>query len=95
MRIIGRIPHPTLAITVFSNDGRFPVQFETGGLSQIYRFRHSDTLRSLADVQRLVDEDFVAAVLEQFQTMRRVHARALSALAPPDDGPTDGLPTII
>lgn len=96
MRILGRIPHPTLQITVFANDGRFPVQFEQGGLSQIYRFRKSERLRGLADVQRLVNEDLIASVLTQFSTMRAAHSRALNTFAPPEDAPDhNGLPDII
>lgn len=96
MRIIGRIPHPTLQITVFANDGRFPVQFETGGLSQIYRFRQSDQLKSLSDVQKLVDKDLINTVLDQFSVMRAAHSRALNTFAPPEAlTDTDGLPDII
>lgn len=96
MRILGRIPHPTMQITVFSNDGRFPVQFELAGLSQIYRFRQSESLRSLADVEKLVDSELMANVLEQFSTMRVAHSRALNTFAPPAaPTDTDGLPDII
>ncbi|MEO0732167.1 MAG: hypothetical protein AAFZ52_04995, partial [Bacteroidota bacterium] len=70
-RIIGRLPHPRMQITVFANDGRFPVQFELDGRTQVYRFRQQDTLQGLADVRRIVDEDFQQAVLDQFATMRK------------------------
>ena len=96
MRIIGRIPHPVLQITVFSNDGRFPVQFERDGLSQIYRFRQNDQLKSLADVQKLVNKDLINTVLDQFSVMRAAHALALNTFAPPEaPTDTDGLPDII
>jgi len=96
MRIIGRIPHPVLQITVFANDGRFPVQFERDGLSQIYRFRKSDQLKSLNDVQKLVNEDLISTVLDQFSVMRAAHSRALNTFAPPEAlTDTDGLPDII
>ena len=96
MRILTRIPHPTLQITVFSNDDRFPVQFEHGGLSQVYRFRRSESLRGVDDVRRLVNGDLIGTVLEQFAVMRAAHSRALATFAPPparsDD---DGLPDIV
>jgi len=96
MRIIGRIPHPTLQITVFSNDGRFPVQFERSGLSQTYRFRRSDQLRGLADVKKLVNEDLIKTVLGQFSVMQRAHSLALNTFAPPEaPSDLDGLPDII
>jgi hypothetical protein len=96
MRILGRIPHPTLQITVFANDGRFPVQFEQGGLSQIYRFRKNERLRGLADVRQLVNEELIASVLAQFSVMRAAHSRALNTFAPPEAASEqDGLPDII
>lgn len=96
MRIIGRIPHPILQITVFANDGRFPVQFERDGLSQIYRFRQSDRLKSLADVQKLVNKDLIDTVLGQFSVMRAAHSLALNTFAPPEAATDmDGLPDII
>lgn len=96
MRIIGRLPHPTLQITVFANDGRFPVQFEQGGLTQIYRFRKSEQLQSLGDVQKLVNSDLIDSVLDQFKVMREVHSSALNTFAPPEPPlETEGLPDII
>jgi hypothetical protein len=85
-----------MQITVFSNDGRFPVQFELAGLSQMYRFRQSETLKSLGDIEKLVDSVLMASVLDQFSTMRAAHSRALNTFAPPAaPADTDGLPDII
>ena len=94
MRIIGRIPHPTLQITVFSNDGRFPVQFETDGLTQIYRFRHAPALRNLKDIEELISGDFTEQVLETFAAMRATHRTALKTLTPPPT-PLSDLPDIL
>lgn len=94
MRIIGRIPHPKLQITVFSNDGRFPVQFELDGQTQIYRFRHAENLKGLADIQAIVDNSFLTGVLTTFRQMRTTQAavnRRLQSSAEVDDG----LPEII
>lgn len=74
MRIIGRIGHPNMQITVFSNDGRFPVQFELSGLTQIYRFRKGDQVNDLGDIRRLIDADFAAAVLRQFREMQKTQS---------------------
>ena len=93
MRIIGRIPHPNMQITVFSNDGRFPVQFEQQGLTQTYRFRHGPRLRNFAEVKKLVDEAFVSAVLQVFTSMRKQHRLVLRSQAP--DPNHDALPDII
>lgn len=96
MRILGRLPHPTMQITVFSNDGRFPVQFELGGLSQIYRFQRTEKLRGLADVEKLVNQDLINAVITQFSAMRKAHSLALHTFAPPEaTSDTNDLPDII
>lgn len=96
MRILGRLPHPTMQITVFSNDGRFPVQFELGGLAQIYRFRQSDRLKSMADVEKAITEEFLTAVLKQFTQMRQAYSQAMNTFAPPESvSGTDDLPDII
>lgn len=95
MRIIGRIPHPVMQISVFSNDGRWPVQFELDGRTQIYRFRHCEALKNLADVRQVVEGEFAARVLEQFRGMRAIHQDALAALAEDAANDTDDLPLII
>lgn len=94
MRIIGRIPHPVLQISVFSNDGRFPVQFELNGQSQIYRFRQDERLKSLADVTKLIDESFTTGVLAQFRAMRILQSDLLDRHRPATDDFSD-LPDII
>ena len=93
MRILGRLPHPKLQITVFANDGRFPVQFEHRGLTQQYRFRSGPNLTGFADVAALIDEQFTAEVLAVFTTMRVTHARLAAQLT--DTDTDDELPTII
>lgn len=96
MRSIGRIDHPSLQITVFSNDDRFPVQFETGGLTQVYRFRRSEQLRHLGDIRALLDAPFLAAVEAQFRSMERERARLLAGLRPATGAEPDGdLPVIL
>lgn len=94
MRILGRIPHPVLQISVFSNDGRFPVQFELSGQSQIYRFRQDEQLKSLADVKKLIDPVFVEGVLRQFNEMQALQSKLIDRHKPPTDDFSD-LPDII
>lgn len=78
MRIIGRLPHPKMQITVFQNDGRFPVQFEMHGQSQQYRFRQSDALSNLGHIEAIVDEEFKRGVLETFAAMRKIQSRVIA-----------------
>ncbi|OAV45483.1 hypothetical protein [Lewinella sp. 4G2] len=93
MRIIGRLPHPDMQITVFSNDGRFPVQFEWLGQTQQYRFRHGPQLRNLGDISAIVDDEFKASVMETFLTMQRIQARVVTDhLSEPEE---DEFPEII
>jgi hypothetical protein len=94
MRVIGQLPDARMKITVFANDGRFPVQFEQAGLSQIYRFRKTEGLAHLGDVKQYIDEPFRQAVLRQFTHMRQLHQTVLRRLAP-DHQPTDDLPDIL
>jgi hypothetical protein len=59
MRIVGELPHPVLKITVFKNDGKFSIKFESGLLEQIYKFREDERLQTFEDVQKLADEAFI------------------------------------
>lgn len=94
MRIIGRIPHPILQITVFSTEGRFPVQFELDGQTQIYRFRQGENLKGLSDIKAIVDQVFLKAVLATFRQMHTTQAAVNRRLQPRPDA-TDDLPEII
>ncbi|PPK88898.1 hypothetical protein CLV84_1872 [Neolewinella xylanilytica] len=94
MRIIGRLPDPRMQITVFENDGRYPVQFELGGITQIYRFRKGERLSNMGHLRAYVNEDFRSAVLRQFTEMQRIQTEVLHRITPPEDPNTD-LPQII
>ena len=59
MRIVGEIPHPILKITVFKNDGKYSIKFESGLLEFIYKFREDERLQSFEDIQKLADEAFI------------------------------------
>ena len=80
MRIAGYIEHPILKITIFKMDNKWSVKFETGLFEQTYKFRASDELNDLEDIQKLVDETFIAGVLEELNTMNRIKNKALSRL---------------
>ena len=62
MRIVGEIEHPRLKITVFKNDGKFSIKFESGLLEQTYKFRDDDRLATVEDVKKVVDAPFVASI---------------------------------
>ena len=69
MRIIGYIPHPVLKITVFQLNMKLAVKLEAGLMEQTYKFRESDEIRNLSDVERLLDETFTDACLSIFKQM--------------------------
>lgn len=94
MRILGRLQDARMQITVFENDGRFPVQFERGGLSQMYRFRKGEGLANFGQLREYIDEEFRTAVLEQFAGMEAIRSRVSQRIEPPGDE-LDELPTII
>ncbi len=78
MRIIGNIEHAILKITVFKMDNKFSVKFESGLYEQIYKFRSSDTIKGLEDIQKMVDAPFCEEVL---QDLNRMHQRKNQAMA--------------
>lgn len=83
-----------MQITVFENDGRFPVQFELGGLTQTYRFRKGPRLSNLGHLREYVDEDFRIGVIQQFTAMRTLHESVLERITPPENE-LDHLPNIL
>ena len=94
MRILGRLPDARMQISVFENDGRFPVQFELGGITQVYRFRKGPQLPDLGHLKEYIDEPFRLSVLEEFERMRGIHNQVLQQIAPPTD-PLHDLPDIL
>lgn len=93
MRVIGYIEHPRLKISIFDTEHRYPVKFEDGTREQIYRFRKSEALSGLTDVQQLVDEEFIAAVERTFRKMGLDQRAVLDRLG--GGGAETGLPEII
>ena len=77
MRIVGEIPHPIMKITVFKNDGKFSVKFESGLLEQIYKFRDDERLQSFDDIQKVVNEDFIEKTELLLRGMYDVRQEAL------------------
>ncbi len=78
MRIIGNIEHPILKITVFKMDNKLSVKFESGLYEQTYKFRSSDAVQGLEDIEKIVDATFCEAVL---QDLNRMHQRKNQAMA--------------
>lgn len=68
MRIIGRIPHPSLTITVFHMNDKFIVKFEAGPMEQVFKFNNDD-VQGMESIQQIIDADFISRVVERFNEM--------------------------
>ena len=77
MRIIGDIPHPSLKITVFKMDNRITVKFENAQFEQSYKFNITNQLGQMEDVKKLIDEKFIAGVLENLKHQASTKAQAM------------------
>lgn len=93
MRIIGYIDHPILKITIFQMENKFSVKLESGLLEQTYKFRTGEGINNLEDIRRLVDEEFLEAVLEEMGRMRDIQRHTLERSLP--DGQEDEFEEII
>jgi len=81
MRIVGSIDHPILKITIFRNDNRLSVKFESGLYEQTYKFRDGEGVDSVEDIYRLVDEAFVESVSVLLQRMHEARSAAIGRQA--------------
>ena len=78
MRIIGEILHPIMKITVFKNDGKLSIKFESGLIEQIYKFRDDERLQTFEDIQKVVDEAFIQKTEEILRGMYEAKQAAMS-----------------
>ncbi len=69
MRIAGYIDHPIIKITVLQLSERYAIKFEWNMLEQTYKYHDDDQLRTFADVEKLVDEQFLQEVIDRFKAM--------------------------
>ncbi|MBX2929958.1 MAG: hypothetical protein KF852_19140 [Saprospiraceae bacterium] len=82
MRIVGTIEHPVMKITIFRNDNRLSVKFESGLCEQTYKFRDGEGADSAEDVHRIVDAAFAESVLGILQQMQAARSAALARQIP-------------
>lgn len=71
MRIVGNIPHPILKITVMQMNDRYVLKLEANMLEQTYKFHEDDRLRTMEDVEKLVDEAFLDECIRRFAEMNK------------------------
>ena len=71
MRIIAELPHPNCKITLFNMNQKYIVKFEQGQLEQSFKLSELDlTGGGVNEIFQILDEEFIATVIERFKTMR-------------------------
>lgn len=87
MRIVGQIDHPSLKISIFKNDGRSFVKFETSLYEQTYKLGDDERFSTVEGVQKWVDDLLLEKVMETFRFM---HSTRLEAMARQFPAPFEG-----
>ncbi len=77
MRIVGEIEHPRLKISVFKNDGKFSIKFESGLLEQTYKFRDDERLATVDDVKKVADAAFIQTIEDILRGMYEAKMAAM------------------
>ncbi|MFW0715416.1 hypothetical protein [Pedobacter sp. N23S346] len=71
MRVIAELSHPECKITIFSMNQKYIVKFEQGTFEQSYKLAELDLSGGgVNDVFEILDEEFIATVIERFKVMR-------------------------
>jgi len=71
MRVIAELPHPDCKITLFNMNQKYIIKFEQGTLEQSYKLSELDLTGGGAnEIFQLLDEEFIASVVERFKSMR-------------------------
>ena len=71
MRVIAELPHPECKITIFSMNQKYIVKFEQGIFEQSYKLAELDLSGGgVNDVFEILDEAFIATVIDRFKLMR-------------------------
>lgn len=78
MRIIGQIEHPSLKISVFKNEGRSFLKFETERYEQSFKLGDDERFSTVDGVKTLVDGPMLEKVMENFRAM---HSTSLETMA--------------
>lgn len=82
MRIIGQIEHPSLKISVFKNEGRTSVKFETALYEQTFKLGDDERFTSVEGVQKIIDAPFLERIMEGFRLMHHARLETLSRTYP-------------
>ena len=71
MRVIAELPHPECKISIFSMNQKYIIKFEQGTFEQSYKLSELDLSGGgVNDIFEILDEEFIATVIERFKLMR-------------------------
>lgn len=70
MRIIAELPNPNCKISIFGMNQKYIIKFEQGNLEQSYKISEADIVNGVNGVFEILDEEFINAILANFDTMR-------------------------
>lgn len=70
MRIVAELPHPDCKITIFSMNQKYLIKFEKGTYEQTYKLSQIDIPDGVDGVFKIIDAEFISAVVERFTQMR-------------------------
>lgn len=79
MRVVAQIPHHLCNITVFAWNGKYLIKLEAGMLEQTYKVNELD-ITGAEDIQKLLDDEFMQAILKRFKEMHKDLNEALGRL---------------
>jgi hypothetical protein len=68
MRVIGRIPHPSIGITIFNMNDKYLLKMEAGPMEQVYKFSQEQT-PGVEALEKLADDVFIKSCIDRFNAM--------------------------
>lgn len=75
MRVVREMLHPHFKITIFHWNNRYLIKLESGMLEQTFKVSEFD-ISSEAEVEQLLDDEFLKLAEERFTQMNESLARA-------------------
>ena len=70
MRVVAELPRPDCKITVFSMNMKYLIKIEKGTYEQTYKLSELDFPEGVNGIFKVLDEEFMATVLDRFNQMR-------------------------
>ena len=68
MRVVGRIPHPSITITIFEYNEKYTLKLEAGPMEQSYKIT-VDQAGGLENLHKIADLQFLQECLKHFNAM--------------------------